>query len=351
MPWIDPKYLDCVIYLYPSEAAAEDGDRIGGTGFVLAVPLEDTGFTTICVVTNRHVIYNGNMVVRLNTRDGGTEILALDEMKWFEHSDGDDIALCPVRLAQHHKVVALPFRNLLTRKHIEDHDIGPGDDVFIVGRFINHEGQQRNLPSVRFGNISQMPLEPIVVEGFPQESFLIEGRSIGGYSGAPVFVQIAPGLANVQSWDSEVLDALKSGAVRLPGISPKRVDIPIQLGPWLLGIDYCHIRSEEEIKNRKTGMSVNEDWYVSSNTGMMGVIPAWKLAEMFNQLELKIFMAGQIDLAKRTKESNQSVVDLDVSAPAANVESSPSTKADNPSHREAFNSLVDAAVKTPRQDD
>jgi hypothetical protein len=72
-------------------------------------------------------------------------------------------------------------------------DIGPGDDVFVVGRFINREGKQKNIPSVRFGNIAQMPGEPLFLDdGKELECFLIEGRSISGFSGSPVFIHISP---------------------------------------------------------------------------------------------------------------------------------------------------------------
>ena len=41
-----------------------------------------------------------------------------------------------------------------------------------------------------------MPYEPIIQQtGFPQESFLVEARSIGGCSGSPVFTFI-PVLSN-----------------------------------------------------------------------------------------------------------------------------------------------------------
>lgn len=54
MPWIEPQYLDCAVYLYPSEAAAQDGDRIGGSGFLLGLPLSEVSQVFLCVVTNKH---------------------------------------------------------------------------------------------------------------------------------------------------------------------------------------------------------------------------------------------------------------------------------------------------------
>src|SRR5260370_1057024 len=66
-----------------------------------------------------------------------------------------------------------------------------GGSGFLVGRFVNHEGRQKNSPSVRFGNLAMMPGEPVYhkhSESQGEESFLVDIRTISGYSGSPVFV-------------------------------------------------------------------------------------------------------------------------------------------------------------------
>ena len=64
--------------------------------------------------------------------------------------------------------------------------------MFVVGQLVNSQGKVRNIPSTRFGNIAQMPYEPIeqdrVFGKFQQESFLVEARSIIGFSGSPIFL-------------------------------------------------------------------------------------------------------------------------------------------------------------------
>jgi hypothetical protein len=45
-------------------------------------------------------------------------------------------------------VKGIPDEFLATKEKIEHHRVGPGDEVFMPGRFINHEGKQRNLPAV-----------------------------------------------------------------------------------------------------------------------------------------------------------------------------------------------------------
>ncbi len=46
MPRIDDVLLDVIVYLYPSEAAAEDGEKLGGSGFLLGIPLPETKLCT-----------------------------------------------------------------------------------------------------------------------------------------------------------------------------------------------------------------------------------------------------------------------------------------------------------------
>jgi len=313
MPWIDPDVLDSTIYLYPSEAAAQDGERIGGTGFLIGVPViarnREIG-NVICVVTNKHVIDHGNTVARLNTHDQGTDIIPLDGLRWYTHPDGDDLAVCPIRLnSRVHKAKLISVRNFATKKTIEANGIGPGDDVFIVGRFINHEGKQRNLPSVRFGNIAQMPWEPIVIDGVAQESFLIEARSISGYSGSPVFGYVMPPLD--LGLNPEIKKMIREGQLQMVNVNPKRADLPIPLGPWLLGINYCYIRWDEPIWSRITQKPVSEEWFVKSNTGMMGVIPSWRLLDILTGPEMKPLLDNAKKAVEEVTEVD-AVIKLDV---------------------------------------
>lgn len=144
----------------------------------------------IYVVTNHHVIVKaGDPVVRLNRRDGTVECLETNGSQWKQHPDGDDVAVFPVRIEfKHLRYWSVPIRDFITEKLIQDEDIGIGDDTFMVGRFINHEGKQRNAPSLRFGNIAMMTKVRITSPyGIDQESLLVEVRSLPGYSGIFTF--------------------------------------------------------------------------------------------------------------------------------------------------------------------
>jgi hypothetical protein len=135
----------------------------------------------------------------------------------------------------------------------------PGDDVFFLGRFIGHDGVQRNAPAARFGNISMLP-EPIRKEdGSAQLSFLVEARSLSGYSGSPVFVYRVPNTA----------------------YGPSRGIV----NPRLLGVDWGHLRDHKPVlmADKRTPKTEPEREYVEQNSGMMAVVPAWRLAALLGE--------------------------------------------------------------------
>ncbi len=192
MPRIKNWVTYCVIYLYPSDQDADAGTKTGGTGFLVETPSEEhKGITYLTAVTNRHVIEEEHApIIRLNTKDGPREILPLPEEMWRFHPDELDIAVAMLGITRSkYELTAVPERFFLSRELIDDFGVGLGDDLYLTGRFINHEGKQRNWPTVRFGTIAMMNNEEIIgYRGKPQESFLIEVRTIGGYSGSPAFV-------------------------------------------------------------------------------------------------------------------------------------------------------------------
>src|SRR5260221_948282 len=76
---IRQQLLDTSIYLYPDEGSAADGARVGGSGFIVGLPLEGSnGAFTLWAVTNRHVIEQGNSTIRLNRRSGGFVFVLTD---------------------------------------------------------------------------------------------------------------------------------------------------------------------------------------------------------------------------------------------------------------------------------
>jgi hypothetical protein len=288
VPRIPDEYLDCVIYLYRSEKDADEGARIGGSGFLVGV-MTETAPMSLCfvyAVTNRHVVEHGGTVIRMTTADAKKEILLTENCKWHVHPAGDDLAICQIKFDP--KVFKFHFidrRHFLDQDMVKRYGIGPGDDAFTVGRFINHEGKQRNHATARFGCIAQMPCEPIRQDtGFEQESFLVEARSTSGYSGSPVFLYVP---------------AFSGG--------PSRFNTNWSLGPWLLGITWGHINDYEPVRDEKyrpVEPANPKKMQVRINTGMMAVVPAWKLAEMLDDQDMVAHRNRELEKVRVAMEKN-----------------------------------------------
>jgi hypothetical protein len=283
MPRIPDNTLECVFYLYPSLASAENGERQGGCGFFMTVPFERAERNHLYAITNRHVIENGSCTLRINNKDGRCFPIDSDERKWFHHQEGDDLSILLVDFPTQFECVSIEYEPsaFITKEKIDAFDIGIGEEAFTVGRFINHEGKQRNAPVVRFGNISQMPIEPIKQDnGHLQDSYLVEGRSVGGFSGSPVFSYI-PSFALRPKTGKQVSSAF--------------------YGPWLLGVNWGHLNDWKPVCSPNGTPISSHPMIVAQSSGMMGVVPVWKLVEMIEcprmlderrQQELKILGEG-----------------------------------------------------------
>ena len=266
--------LDSVIYLYRSERAALQGDEEGGTGFLLGFPsrVHDEQLH-IYAVTNSHVIAMGCPVIRLTTARGETKLFPFRDDHWIRHPDGDDLAICPVSLPSEERLSVVHLMQLIEQRHIEHYRIGPGDEIFMVGRFVGAGGKQRNTPAARFGKVAQMPAEPITrgFSGHKQLSFLVELQTMSGYSGSPVFVQILP----FQPRPVPISDP--------PGYA---FELPREERLWLLGIDWGHLSHSERVVD-EGGKPHPEGWRLNSNSFMGVVVPAWKLREILRLGELE----------------------------------------------------------------
>src|SRR5262249_33510331 len=125
---ISDDVLDCAVYLYPTRADAERGERIGGSGFLLFMTSErvnDLHFTY--VVTNSHVVREGQArVIRQNLRSGGFLSISSSERSWTHH-ETDDLAVAEIAVHPDvHKSSLIRYDYLVTKQTIEDYDIGVG---------------------------------------------------------------------------------------------------------------------------------------------------------------------------------------------------------------------------------
>jgi hypothetical protein len=288
MPAIPQEILETVVYLYPDVDSARRGERAGGSGCLVVIPTQTEPFLMgfMYIVTASHVIREGKAsALRVNTRDGKLGVIHNTSTGWIHHPDADDLAVLPINFEYDTvKARGIPLDWFVTKEKMERYKIGPGDEAFIVGRFVNHEGKQQNLPAVRFGNLSMLAHEPIRTKrGLLQEAFLVECRSLPGYSGSPVFVYPLP-------------------------FSPIRRE---QVPPMLLGIDFGHLTDVRPVLDKDANrVPVNDNWFVETNTGMSCVIPAWKVQELLYVEELVESRKEVLEQLEKAKASSPVAFDV-----------------------------------------
>jgi hypothetical protein len=293
MPYIPENLLDCAVYLFPSVEAAQKGESVGGSGFLVGMPAAGhPGTWFLYAVTAAHVIEGGSRVVRLNTVDGAFDVLDLSA-GWVPRAGGDDVAACPLRLNAQHRFHFIQADEFVTPQILKDFLIGPGDEVFMVGRFVGHQGTSRNAPTLRFGNVSMISVEPVWQGRFRpryQDSFLVEMRSVSGYSGSPVVVY----------WGTV------GGRPHKPDGGMMWASVAINKS-WLLGVNWGHLPRETTVLDaagRDSGLKVAE------NTAMATVLPAWTLRELLDQHELAI--GREIALASlKSEDASWSGAEMD----------------------------------------
>jgi hypothetical protein len=178
--------------------------RPRGTAFLVAVPIlqgsppvsmvPDAGHSFCYLVTAAHLVdglSKKQIYYRVNRKDGTAQVKPLRVSKWWYHpnpgASSTDVAVAPVHVnfdRTDHDAIPL-FDNVpsLSQRHI-----GLGDEIFAIGLFKHHAGNERNEPIIRIGNIAAFPEEPVFTKLGNMHAYLIDMMSIGGLSGSPVFV-------------------------------------------------------------------------------------------------------------------------------------------------------------------
>jgi hypothetical protein len=274
MPIIPYSLLNCAFYLYKDKADALAGTDAGGTGFFLALPTPD-GLGHHYGITNYHVAVSGGYsCIRIN-RVSGLEVIEFGPDDWFFEPGKDDVAVVPLDIRQQGQIATFIGENLLLHPPAAAEErIGPGDDVFMVGRFVDLDARQTNIPAVRFGNISTLPVPLEQPNGYKGLCYCVDMHSRTGYSGSPVFVYRTPG--NTLEW------AMTGG--------------PIQIGKSVLAILGIHCgQFPEELPIKKKQKKVSKEAalsekayeeYIEGMSGMTCVIPAWRIGELLHREDL-----------------------------------------------------------------
>ena len=144
-----------------------------GTGFLVGVPSRaHSDISWVHFVTARHCVeiprkYGQQLHLRMNRKDGGsytTPAVAPDSWA-FPENEASDVAVTPIEIDP--KVMefsVLPLERAATRASVRENKIGPGDDLIVIGLFSEHYGTQQNLPIVRMGTLSALPIQPLTDE-------------------------------------------------------------------------------------------------------------------------------------------------------------------------------------------
>lgn len=278
MPKIPAPFLKCVFYLYSSVEDAKDGKNFGGTGFLIGVPMEvKPGVFVPLAVSNWHVVVRGHPVIRLNKFDGGVDVFDLGPDQWEFVAGGHDVAIAPLQINEKvHDVRFIDTSFFVGKEGIQKHEIGPGENVFMAGRFIDLDGGEINVPALRFGNISMMPQQMKQENGAVRDNYLIDVHSRTGFSGSPVFVYRTPGedLSNLGSID------LTSGLfLGLLGIH------------WGQVPEYWELSGLDAKSDTESRLLSVEGKLVKGWSGMTCVAPTWAILETIEKTKIKNYVS------------------------------------------------------------
>src|SRR5205085_11207524 len=178
-----------------------------------------------------------------------------------------DVAATIFALDPQHDFLGIFVDNLVTDPPNPIHDIGIGDEVYLAGLFANRAGKEKNIPIIRVGNIAAMPdpKERILTRMGFMEAYLIEVRSLGGLSGAPVFVNL--GLLRKMGGQF-AYSTLPHGTAYMIGLMHGHYDMEV-------------IAPNEGDQARKAVERINK--------GIGIVVPSHKILEVLNQPMVKEF--------------------------------------------------------------
>lgn len=309
----------CVVFLGVLDDEGNFNPK--GTGFV--VSCEEYGSKWLHLVTAQHVIVaiqelSHDVAIRYNLIGGGIGGSLASISDWYYHPDAEnsvDVAVIPFDSSAGIDYSYIPMESdFVTQEVVDNLKMDTGDDIFVTGLFSSHYGRGKNVPIVRTGTIAAMLEEPVYTGTGYIDAYLIEGRSIGGLSGSPVFFQPAP----LRMIDGVVTPTENSKA------------------HYLLGLIHGHFDVKEIID-----IVEDEAEYAKTNklhSGIAIVVPSEKIVETINQDMLKKMRE---ETAKKAMAGSDTVPDV------ASVEE----ESENPSHKEDFIRLLGEAVSSPPTDD
>lgn len=283
--------------MYRSGDDARAGRDSGGTGFFVGIESKHReGTFHLVAFTNWHVaVKGGASVIRINKAGGGTDVFDFGPEDWIFIPKSYDVAALPFSPDCDHLTMTFVSPNMFaTDEVIAARHIGPGDDVFMPGRFVNLGGAEANVPLLRFGNLAAMP-QPVPQSNYASPpSFCVDMHSRSGFSGSPVFVYRTIGQDLVE-----------------PSLNFANTFL------LLLGVHWGQFPEPWEIKKRKTearsgrdsfseagGINLQGDeQYIEGLSGMTCVAPITSIVTLLDHPRIKSWLVAEELKIQASKEA------------------------------------------------
>ena len=208
----------------------------------------------------------------------------------------------------------------------------------MLGLFTENSGGERNLPAMRFGNLSQVARMPVPHgNGAIHPAHVFDMHSRPGFSGSPVFVYRTP--------ESDLFfDYFEASVHGIPGVLSRSVKAPkpsrhnrfVRLLGIHSGQFYEHM--EATVVGEAYGKApICDGDKIQLPSSMTVVVPAWDITEL---LDLPFFQE-QREMRDKRRAKEKPTVKGENAETAKRVEREDA----NPRHKEDFTRLLNAAVK------
>jgi hypothetical protein len=284
------------------------------------------------LVTASHTLENlrrkkiSTVRIRVNLRKGEAQwIPGISIDRWKEHPDhAVDVSILKLGIHEDWDHEGWPTTAFVTPESSEqDHkEIELGDEVFSVGLFWPHKGTARNIPVVRIGNIAAQRDERVeTTQNVLSDVYLMESRSVGGLSGAPVFIDILRARLTGK-------DIATSGTLF---VGPFRFRLIGLISGHFTGVD------DELVSTELLSTGIPPKELEKLNMGIAYVTPADKLFEGLQQ-----FKRDEEEESKPYRETRPLSIEVGDTTPRTNVSSQLATSTvEIPETRDKKDSDVD----------
>jgi hypothetical protein len=173
MPRFDPVLEQSTFFLFRRDpTSGKVCVEPDGTGFVVARSWTNAPTRMhFYAVSNWHVACKrGASIIRINTIDGKSRLIDTEPHEWHFYSTSNDLAVLDItdkvvnEGLNRDAITYIDENSFATTQFIFEHDVGMGDDVFMIGLFVDHPGKEENVPLGRFGNIARLSSGHSLVE-------------------------------------------------------------------------------------------------------------------------------------------------------------------------------------------